>query len=62
LFGGYRLALAALALVVFGASDSYPYGGLTENHDLLLLIQRKITPKAQVTPNFIRGFTSFHRH
>jgi len=23
-FGGYRLALAALALVVFGAYDSYP--------------------------------------
>jgi len=25
LFGGYGLALAALALVVFGAYDSYPY-------------------------------------
>jgi len=25
-FGGYGLALAALALVVFGAYDSYPYG------------------------------------
>jgi len=24
-FGGYGLALAALALVVFGAYDSYPY-------------------------------------
>jgi len=24
LFGGYGLALAALALVVFGAYDSYP--------------------------------------
>jgi len=25
-FGGYGLALAALALVVFGAFDSYPLG------------------------------------
>jgi len=25
-FGGYGLALAALALVVFGAYDSYPIG------------------------------------
>jgi len=24
-FGGYGLALAALALVVFGAYDSYPF-------------------------------------
>jgi len=27
-FGGYGLALAALALVVFGAYDSYPIGSL----------------------------------
>jgi len=27
LFGGYGLALAALALVVFGAYDSYPAKG-----------------------------------
>ena len=26
-FGGYELALAALALVVFDAYDSYPFGG-----------------------------------
>jgi len=28
-FGGYGLALAALALVVFGAYDSYPYQSTT---------------------------------
>jgi len=27
-FGGYGLALAALALVIFGAYDSYPNGTL----------------------------------
>jgi len=27
-FGGYGLALAALALVVFGAYDSYPFNSI----------------------------------
>jgi len=31
-FGGYGLALAALALVVFGAYDSYPIIIKTEAH------------------------------
>jgi len=30
-FGGYGLALAELALVVFGAYDSYPTGTITKN-------------------------------
>jgi len=32
-FGGYGLALAALALVVFGAYDSYPFFYLVKNCD-----------------------------
>jgi len=31
-FGGYGLALAALALVVFGVYDSYPVYGMAEQH------------------------------
>jgi len=37
-FGGYGLALAALALVVFGAYDSYPAGQLRK------LKKKEITP------------------
>jgi len=34
LFGGYGLALAALALVVFGGYDSYPFKLLFEDETL----------------------------
>jgi len=40
-FGGYGLALAALALVVFGAYDSYPSGaikhGVGRSRDAIVL-------------------------
>jgi len=35
-FGGYGLALAALALVVFGAYDSYPSGTPLEGYSVFL--------------------------
>jgi len=36
-FGGYGLALAALALVVFGAYDSYPFITIGEKTESLQL-------------------------
>jgi len=46
-FGGYGLALAALALVVFGADDSYPISRRlqTSIHESLTSIQEKYDSK-----------------
>jgi len=51
-FGGYGLALAALALVVFGAYDSYPESvahsltdPLSDAHSKGLKIRKKKTKK-----------------
>jgi len=37
-FGGYGLALAALALVVFGAYDSYPFRTCVLNFPALVCL------------------------
>jgi len=41
-FGGYGLALAALALVVFGAYDSYPAFSSTASFEAIDFFKRNI--------------------
>jgi len=58
-FGGYGLALAALALVVFGAHESYPTGlPKTGQFQLCSLARFKVCPETIQSTFFSKQVSS----
>jgi len=60
-FGGYGLALAALALVVFGAYDSYPFASYGVNGNLTHVQSEIIPIKFESRDFFAQNLTPNNR-